>query len=178
MANRELMVRNEHGDLVQRDPLPPRSFGKMMADKCFTPKLCKQNYPKWCEMVDKICSKIERVSPIESAFVSTGVPLSTYRAWKREYKKELKEFEDTPYTTYLIELFDEIYRAEKRCEERLGMVLFDKSVDEGDTDSAKFLLKHRFNWNEKRSVQVDTGEDAKIQLNIVPMVDKVEDKEE
>ncbi len=157
---------NIHG----KEPLPPD--GTIYKMGCYEPYRLRDNdYRK--RLLEKICKKVSKSTPIHTAFVASGIPLQTYYTWKRKYEEELEEIKGTNYRTMMSEFFGEIYEADSSTEARLGEVLFNKAIHEEDTDSAKYLLDKRYKWKETKQVEVDTSDDTTFELNIVPMEDKV-----
>lgn len=156
----------------EKEPLPPD--GTIYKMGCFEPYLLRDNdYRK--ELLEEICSMVSKATPITTAFRACGIHQATYQLWKRKYEAELEEIKGTNYRTMMTEFFGAIHEADGGTEARLGGIMFHKAVDEEDIEATKYLLDKRYKWKETKQVEVDTAEDKTFELNIVPMVDKVEE---
>lgn len=154
------------------EPLPPD--GTIYKMDCFEPYTLRDNdFRK--QLLEEICSMVSKATPISTAFRACGIPQPTYAHWKKKYEEELEEIKGTNYRTMMTEFFGAIHEADGGTEARLGSIMFHKAVDEGDIEATKYLLDKRYKWKETKQVEVDTAEDKTFELNIVPMVDKVEE---
>lgn len=163
------------GVMGRKEPLPPD--GTVYKMDCYEPfRLRDNDYRK--KLLENICSMVSKATPIHTAFVACGIPLQTYHTWKRKYEEELEEIKGTNYRTMLTEFFGAIHEADGSTEARLGGIMFNKAIHEEDTEATKYLLDKRYKWKETKSVEVETPEDTSFELNLVPMVDKVENNDE
>lgn len=159
----------------KKEPLP--SDGTVFKEDCFQPYRLKDNEYRE-KLLENICAMVSKATPLPTAFIANGIPRPTYQTWKRKYEEELEEIKGTNYRTMMTEFFGAIYEADGSTEARLGDVMFRKAIDEEDLDATKYLLDKRYKWKETKSVEVDTAEDKVFELNIVPMEDKIGEKEE
>lgn len=155
----------------KKKPLPPD--GTIYKEDCFEPTTLLDNKFRK-KLLKNICSMVSKATPIRTAFIANGIPSPTYYSWRKKYREELEEIKGTNYRTMLTEFFGAIYEAEGGTEARLGSVMFRKAIDEEDIEATKYLLDKRYKWKETKQVEVDTSEDKKFELNIVPMEDQID----
>lgn len=168
---------NIHIDVkeLKKTPITPYE-GMKFADEYMMPyELKNGNYHV---RLARICSHVSKCTPIVSAFKIEHIARSTYYSWKRNYEEEKDRYEGTEFTTPLIMFFDAIYDAEANNEQALASVLLSSAIDEGNTDSAKYLLDKRHKWKETKGVEVETPEDKSIEINISAMKDAFNEEED
>lgn len=158
---------------LKKTPIAPYE-GMKFADDYFMPHYFKNGM--YHVHMAFICSHVSKCTPIVSAFKMQRISEETYYRWRRIYLEEVEKYEGTEYTTPLIMFFDAIYDAESNNEQTLANVLLSSAVDEGNTDSAKYLLDKRHKWKETRGVEVDTPDDKKLEINISAMKDAYDEK--
>lgn len=165
-----MFTRKEEIDVekLKKTPIVPYE-GMKFADEYFMPYHFKHGmyhvHMAW------ICYHVSKCTPIPSAFKIQRISEFTFYRWRKIYNEEKEKYDGTEYTTPLIMFFDAIYDAESSNEQELANVLLTSAIDEGDTDSAKYLLDKRHKWKETKGVEVDTAEDKSIEINISAMKD-------
>ena len=153
---------------LKKKPIVPYE-GMKFADEYFMPYTLRHGM--YHVHLAQICRHISKCTPMLSAFQIQRISRHEYYAWKKRYVEEKEKFEGTEYTTPIIMFFDAIYEAESNNEQELANVLLSSAVDEGNTDSAKYLLDKRHKWKETKGVEVETPEDKSIEINISAMKD-------
>lgn len=160
---------------LKKKPIVPYEGMKFADEYMFPYELKNGMYHVY---LAKIQGHVSKCTPIVSAFKIEHIARSTYYAWKKRSEEERERYEGTEYTTPLIMFFDAIYEAESNNEQELANVLLSSAVDEGNTDSAKYLLDKRHKWKETKGVEVETPEDKSIEINISAMKDAFNEEDE
>ena len=173
--NRKMYTKSDWIDVdkLKKTPIAPYE-GMKFPDDCFMPHHFKNGM--YHVHMAFICKHVSKCIPIASAFKMQRISQETYYRWRNIYHEEVEKYEGTEYTTPLIMFFDAIYEAESNNEQVLANVLLSSAVDEGNTDSAKYLLDKRHRWKETKSVEVDTPDDKKLEINISAMKDAYDEK--
>lgn len=149
-------------------------MGNLERTECHEPyQLNTPNKRK--HIVSVVKKAIDDGLDVEDGFVMAGIPVSTYRRWRRE---AVEDWKDGFTGTNLQNVMMEIAQADINFHRKLRRAMF-KKVEEGDTRMMMYLEDNRFGASNKRkqNIEVGTKTDNNIQINITPMTGVETDEE-